>query len=193
MKYRKILASLFSVVLVGGFLLAGGVSVSADDGQPARADTIMTLQQKMQTDRTGAEYMVLTAKLTQADGYPLSERYINFYEDINVLGEGLLAIGTAQTSAAGIATLRYETKMLGEHNVSAIYSGDAISMSAQATAKFTLTQLPNGGFQEDATGMEQISSVALMAIGGVVVIIIGVLLGVVLGTYRGIAGNHKSA
>ena len=130
MKYRKILACLFSIVLLGGLLLAGGIPVSADDGQPARADTVMTLQQKTQTDRSGTEYLVLTAKLTQADGYPLSERYINFYEDINVLGEGLLAIGTAQTSAAGIATLRYETQMLGEHNVSAIYPGDAISLSA---------------------------------------------------------------
>jgi hypothetical protein len=188
MKVKHGFVAIISGVALAASLLFGSLPVAADTPPPPEA-AIMTLAQQTKQNRDGTEYLVLTARLTRKDGYSLSERTINFYEENDVFGPAALPIGTAITSAAGIATLNYSTRLLGEHSVKATFSGDQDAGPVQTEATFTLDSLPPMAPLTTPTGLERVSQWALMGVGIIVLVIWLSLVGVLIGVKRGIAGR----
>jgi hypothetical protein len=99
-------------------VLADGQSLAADE--PVKS--LITLQQQTVTDRFGNENITFKAKITMEDGYPLSEKTITFSETLDFFEKSQVTIGTATTNAVGLATITYETMLMGEHVITAKFS-----------------------------------------------------------------------
>jgi hypothetical protein len=190
MKVKLGFLTVISAVALAGLTLFGSLPIAADD-TPVPSKSVMTLAEQTKQNRDGTEYLVLVARLTRADGYSLSERTIYFYENNDVFGPAAIPIGSAITSAAGIATLNYSTRLLGEHSVKASFSGDNDALAVQMEATFTLSSLPPMAPLTTPTGLEQISHWTLLGVGIGLLVVWLILLGVLIGVRRGIAGRSS--
>ena len=178
-KYLRVLVA--TVLLSGLALLAGSMPVAA-----AQANSNLTLTYEVQTNRQGDTYVVLLAKLARDDGYPLSQRSIAFFETIDTFGAARVALGSATTTAIGVATLRYETRVTGEHHFTLVYGGDDITSSVVSNVTLDMQNMPALAPLEMPTGMEGISDWTMIAVGVLVLGIWSVLAVVFLGTVRGL-------
>ena len=176
------------VTLISTFLLAalslGLVAAPAAAADPA--DSAITLDQSFEIDRQGNEAIVLSAKLTRADGYPLSERNVSFFETVGLFGTARIPLGSAVTSAVGVATLKYETRQAGEHQFTALFAGDETAKLAMVNAMLNIEKLPAMAPLSPPTGMEAISHWSLVGVGLVVLAVWTLLLGVVVYVAHGI-------
>jgi hypothetical protein len=186
LKFKLLLLSLVTLMLSGSWLVAGSLPVAA-----AQAKSIITLTYENQTDRQGNESLVLIAKLTREDGYPLSERNVAFFEMTDLFGDARMPIGAATTSAVGVASLKYETRQAGEHKFTVVYSGDDTTASVIVDATLDLENLPAMPSLSPPVGMEKISEWSTLAAGVVVLAVWGLLAGVFVGTVRGIKHGAK--
>jgi hypothetical protein len=186
LKLKLLMVSLTVVILSGLWLLTGSLPVAA-----AQAKSVVTLTHEIQTDRQGNQFMVLIAKVTQENGYPLSERSITFFETSDVFGTARVYLGSAITSAVGIASLKYETRQLGEHKYTVVYSGDENTTSAVVETTLDLQTLPPMEPLSPPVGLERINFWSMITVGVVVLIVWGLLAGVVVGTISGITRGSK--
>jgi hypothetical protein len=180
-KFKSLIFIAASLLLSGFGLIGGSMPVAA-----AQANSVMTLTYEIQTDRQGNQSLVLLAKLNQESGYPLSQRSIAFFEKTDVFGNANVPIGTAVTSAVGIAPLKYATREAGPHTFTVVYGGDETTTSAVVTATLDLQNLPELASLAPPTGMEKIDYWAMLTAGLVVVIVWGLLVSVFFGTVKGI-------
>jgi hypothetical protein len=186
LNFKLLLVSVATILSSGFGLVASSLPVAA-----AQANSVMTLTYEVQTDRQENEFLVLLAKLTQDSGYPLSERNVTFFEKADLFGDANVSIGSAITSAVGIAALRYETRQVGEHTFTVVYGGDDATTSIVVTATLDLQNLPAMDPLSPPVGMEKISEWSMIATGIVVLIVWGLLIGVFFGTVRGITAGSK--
>ncbi|MCK5577264.1 MAG: Ig-like domain repeat protein [Dehalococcoidales bacterium] len=187
MKFNKIcLLASMSVVLLSCFLmLADGQSLAADD--PVKS--VITLQQQIVTDRLGKESIALKAKITMEDGYPLSERTISFIETLDFFEKSQVTLGTATTNATGLATITYETRLMGEHVITAKFSGDAEAQPALVTMTFNITDLPSLDLSSPTPVIEKINDWGtILAYGGMGAVLI-ILLTLLFVVIRGVTSN----
>jgi hypothetical protein len=187
LKYKLLLFSVATVLLSGLWFMTSSLPVAA-----AQAKSIMTLTYEVQTDRQGNESLVLLAKIKREDGYPLSERNIAFFETTDLFGSARIPIGSAITSAVGVAALRYETRQAGEHQFTVVYSGDESTDSAIVNATLDLQNLPAIAPLEQPVGMEKINYWAMLGVGVVVLVVWGLIAGIFFGTVRGITTHSKA-
>ena len=183
---KALLISLTTIVVSTLYLIAGSLPIMA-----AQAKSMITLTYEIQTDRQENQYGVLLAKVVREDGYPLSERSIAFFESTDVFGTARVSIGTAVTSAVGIAALRYETRQLGLHNFTVVYSGDETTTSAIVDIPIDIAILPPMDPLVAPIGLEHINKWTLIGVGIVTLAVWVILIGVFFGTIRGITANSK--
>ena len=186
LNFKPLLVSIAALLVVGLSFITS-LPVSA-----AQAKSIVTLTYELQTNRQGDQALYLIAKVTQEDGYPLSERNISFFETTDLYGTARVSIGSATTSAVGIASLKYETRLTGMHEFTVVYSGDETTSSAVVDATLDIQTLPPLEPLNTPVGLERISSWSLMVSGGVVLLVWGLLASVFIITVRGIRANSKS-
>ncbi len=183
---KALLVSVFTILLSGMSLFAGTVPVSA-----AQAKSDIKLTYEIRTDRQDNKLLVLVATLKRADGYPLSERQVSFFESVDLFGPARLTLGSATTSAVGVAPLVYETREAGEHKFTVLYSGDDTTEFALADITLDLQDLPALSPLEKPVGMENINYWAMLSVGGLVLVVWGLLAGVFFGTIAGIRRDSK--
>jgi hypothetical protein len=188
MKFKKIcLLASMSVIFLSCFLmLADGQSIAADT--PVKS--VLTLQQQTVTDRLGNESIALKAKMTMEDGYPLSERTIYFIETLDFFEKSQVTIGTATTNATGLATITYETELMGEHVITARFSGDSEALPAQITMTFDLTDLPSSNLSSPTPVIDKINYWGTVAAYGAMGIVLVILLTLPFVVIRGVSGNR---
>ena len=185
LNFKPLLASIATLLLFGSLFISS-VPVAA-----AQAKSIVTLTYELQTNRQGEQSLYLIAKVVREDGYPLSERSIAFFETTETFGTARVAIGSAITSAVGLASLKYETRQTGAHKFTVVYSGDETTTSAVVDATLDIQTLPPMEPLEKPVGLEGISQWSLIAVGIVVLVVWALLAGVVLITVRGIRTHSK--
>lgn len=186
LSYKVLLVSLVTVLLSGLWFFASGLPVAA-----AQAKSDLTLTYEVQTDRQGNESLVLLAKLKREDGYPLSQREILYFETVDLYGSARVTLGSATTSAVGVAALRYETRQTGEHHFTVLYGGDEATEFALVNATLDLQDLPELEPLEQPVGMEKISYWTMLGVGVVVLVVWTLLAGVFFGTVAGIRKGSK--
>ncbi|RJO61378.1 MAG: Ig-like domain repeat protein [Dehalococcoidia bacterium] len=186
LNFKVLLVSVVTVLLSGLWFFAGSLPVAA-----AQAKSDLTLTYEVQTDRQGKESLVLLAKLKRADGYPLSQREILYFENTDLYGSARISIGSATTSAVGVAALKYETRQAGEHQFTALYGGDETTEFAIVNATLDLQNLPALDPLEKLVGMEKISYWSMLGVGVVVLVVWSLLAGVFFGTIAGIRKGSK--
>ena len=186
LNYKPFLVSIAAVLVLGLSFIAS-VPVAA-----AQAKSVVTLTYEVQTNRQGKEDLFLIAKVTQENGYPLGERTILFFETVELFGTSRVPVGSAVTSAVGIAALKYETRQAGEHKFTVVYSGDETTASAIVDATLDLQGLPPMEPLEKPVGMEKISYWSMVGAGAVVALVWGLLAFVVVFTVHGIRANSRA-
>jgi hypothetical protein len=186
MKIKLLTASL-ALTLIS--VLTLGLAAPVVAAGPAQST--MTMSQSLETDRQGNETILLSAKLTRQDGYPLSERNVTFFETTDLFGTARVTLGTTVTSAVGVASFKYLTRMPGEHHFTAVFGGDETAASSIVNADFNFDQLPAMAPLEVPTGMETITAWTLPAVGVLVLVVWGLLLGVVVYTVHGVRKHSR--
>ncbi len=188
----KIKFGFLRIILAAAAVSAAALFTGAAPVMAAQAKSVLTLTQELQTDRQGNQSVVLLAKLTNESGYPLSERSIAFFETSEVFGTARISLGSAVTSAVGVAALKYETREAGEHKFTVVYSGDETTASAIVETTVNIDQLAQMAPLSGPVGLEGINQFTLPAVGVVVVLVWGVLMGVLFGTIRGIRAGKRA-
>lgn len=184
---RFLRLSMVAVLLSAFWLTAGSLPVIA-----AQVESKLGLTYEVETNRQGDTYILLVAKLTRDDGYPLSQRNITFFETADTFGTARIALGSAITSAVGIASLRYETRVTGEHHFTVLYSGDESTALAMVNTTLDMQNLPAVAPLETPVGMEEINRWTMTSVGVVVLVVFGLLAWVFFGTIRGIRKQSKA-
>jgi hypothetical protein len=184
--FKALLVSVFTILLLGISLFGSTVPVAA-----AQAKSDIKLSYEIRTDRQGKETLVLIATLKRGDGYPLSERQVSFFESVDLFGPARLTLGSATTSAVGIAPIVYETREAGEHKFTVLYSGDDTTEFAMADVTLDLQNLPALSPLEKPVGMEKINYWAMLSVGALVLVVWSLLAGVFFGTIVGIRRDSK--
>lgn len=188
LKFKVITASLIALLLSGMMLFTSIVPLAAAT-TPAKSN--IELSYEIRTDRQGKQLLVLVATLKRADGYPLSERQVSFFESVDLFGPARITLGSATTSALGIAPFLYETRQPGEHKFTVLYGGDETAEFVMKDVTLDLQDLPVLAPLEKPVGMETINYWAMIAVGVVVLVVWSLLAGVFLGTIRGITRGSK--
>jgi hypothetical protein len=188
-KFKLAMLSVSMLLICGLTFMGTAIPVAA----ATQATSVMTITQELQTDRQGNQSIVLLAKLTRQDGYPLSERTISFFETVNLYGTARISLGSAITSAVGLASLKYETRQAGQHSFTAVYSGDDVSTSSIVDATLDLSNIPHMAPLEAPTGMEVIGKYTLPMVGLVVLLVWALLLGTIISVIRGIRSQGRRA
>lgn len=182
---------LLSVSVASMFVLLLGMITSVMPVAAAQANSVLTLSYTVQTDRQGNQSLILQAKLNQDNGYPLSQRSIAYFEKTDLFGDANVPIGSATTSAVGIAALAYQTRVAGPHTFTVVYGGDDTTASAVLTTTLDLENLPPMAPLFTPTGMENISRWSMIATGVAVIAVWGLLVAVFFGTIFGIRSASR--
>ena len=185
--FKLLLASVATVIMILLGMVISAVPVAAADP----ANSVLTLSYTVQTDRQGNQSLLLQAKLNQDNGYALSQKTIAFFEKTDLFGDANVPIGSATTSAVGIAALVYQTRVTGPHTFTVVYGGDDKTASAVVTTTLDMENLPPLPPLSSPTGMEKIDEGSMIAAGVVVVIVWGLLASVFFGTIFGIRSASK--
>jgi hypothetical protein len=129
--------------------------------------------------------LALSAKLTTADGKPLSGQAIDFYMPVELFGDRDAFVGTATTDSAGGATLGYQPAQVGPQTIIARFSGVAAYAASEARAEIQVADVVPAIKAEPLpfAGLREWLPLGMLAL---VVLAWGVLLGVLLGTVQGI-------
>jgi hypothetical protein len=171
------LSSLVGVALTLA-LLPGGAHA-----QTTAAPTAVTLSPAAPTSMKGQ--LALSARLTTADGKPLSGQEIDFFVPVELFGSLEAFVGSATTDSTGQATLGYQPAQAGRQTIVARFTGSSSYATSEASAEIQVGEVVPAIKAEPLpfAGLRDWLPVAMVAL---VLIVWGVLLGVFLGTVRGI-------
>jgi hypothetical protein len=167
--------------LLGCALVVGSLPQRAQ--AQAAAPTVVAVGPATPSSSKGL--LALSAKLTTADGKPLSGQAIDFYVPVELFGERDAFVGTATTDSAGGATLGYQPAQVGGQTIIARFNGVATYAASEARAEIQVSEVVPAIKAEPLpfSGLREWLPIGMLAL---VVLIWGVLLGVFLGTVQGI-------
>ncbi len=100
---RRSIAVVLALGILAVLLLNAATALA--DSPATKVET--ALQMRSATTKTQGR-LALYATLATADGQPVSDRTINFYEQVQFLGDRRAYLGSASTDASGQAILTYE-------------------------------------------------------------------------------------
>lgn len=86
--------------------------------------------------------LLIVAKLTAADGTPLSKETVAYYERVTFAGaEREAALGTAVTDATGVAAIVYQPAQAGKHTLTVHFAGNGGATNADANSTIQVTDV----------------------------------------------------
>lgn len=128
------------------------------------------------TAGTVGKMVSLAMDIHAPDGAPLSGAMVTFYLHMSFAGvEGEAEIGQALTDDAGIATIRYEPRAAGTHEVRMVYLGDGATTPEELFATFDVaggTQLYRSAGGPDIPGINP--GLLMLVLGAVWLILLSV-------------------
>lgn len=177
---RRSIAVVLALGILAVLLLNAATALA--DSPATKVET--ALQMRSATTKTQGR-LALYATLATADGQPVSDRTINFYEQVQFLGDRRAYLGSASTDASGQAILTYEPATAGQHQVQATFAGDEqyapIQIAVKVDAKETLAAA-----QETASPLAGVGTWLLRAVGILLLACWATVLGVFVRTALGI-------
>jgi hypothetical protein len=143
------------------------------------------------TTRTEGQVM-LTARLTTADGRPLSGQSIDFYQRVELFGSRLAHLGAATTDSSGAAALLYLPAEVGRQEIAARFDPEEGYAPSEATGAIDVGAA-TPPFESDPLPLALVSHWLPYALGAMVIATWVVLLWVFLSTARGIKAAVPAA
>lgn len=141
----RLRSMLVLAVILGGSLLVAFPDGGALAASPPPAAARLALATTPLLDHKGhvipGKYLVV-ATLTTADGKPLSNQSITFFEQQEFLGTmRQVGLGMATTDATGTAAVAYQPAQAGAHALAARFVGDAQVAAADANTTLTAARV----------------------------------------------------
>jgi hypothetical protein len=151
--------------------------------QTAAIPTTVTLGPATPTTIKGQ--LALSARLTTADGKPVSGQEIDFLAPVELFGSREAFVGSAITDSTGRATLGYQPAQAGQQTIVARFTGGPSYATSEASGEIQVGEVVPAIRTEPLpfAGLRNGLPVVLVAL---VLVVWGALLGVFLGTVRGI-------
>jgi len=191
-QYLIVLLSLLATLVA----LAAAILNPATVGAAGATATALTLQAGPRTDENGNEVkgqLVLTATLKTADGKPLSDRSVSFYEQVTFLGQPRQALlGTAITDSTGAAGIVYQPARKGKDAIIARFASSGGYQGAEAKMSLDVEQVVPA-FAAEPVPLAGVGAGLAIAFAVLVVGVWAILLTVFLRTVIGIRVAARSA
>lgn len=128
----------FVLALALGAALLLVTDASGAGGASAPGSAVLRLSTQPNLDAKGHKVkgqLLIVANLTAADGKPLGNETITFFERVNFAGADREAmLGTAVTDSSGVAAIVYLPAQVGKHTLAAQFAGDATAAQANTTS-----------------------------------------------------------
>ena len=193
MKQRWII--LLSLITAVVTLVAAGWEPAF--GQSAKATgSALALQVSPRTDDNGKVVkgqLILTATLTSADGKPITNQPITFYESVTFLGQPREALlGTATTDSTGVAGILYQPAQKGSNLILVRFAGSTAYQASQAQTNLDVDEVVSP-FAVETVPLAAVGTGLTVAFAVLVVGAWAILLGVFLRTITGIRATARTA
>ena len=177
---RRIGVALALAVL--GTLLLSGVALAA----PQRATIEITARAAAKVDRG----YVLAVRVRSADGKPVNEAAIRFYEAVDLFGVREMLIGTAMTDGQGDGALVYLPAQVGSHPIIARFAGR--DQVAPAEGRITLeATVAAAAYQAQPVPLADFSRVVTGAVGAIVLVVWAFIVFAFISTARGVRSGAR--
>ncbi len=186
MRWLRIAAVSLAVAMVAAGVLGSGVSLA--DEAPAATPTTLKLSSMPRVNEKGAEVkgqLLILATLTTQDGKPLSDRNVDFFQELEFFGSRESYIGSATTDSTGVATLLYLPAESGKQSIKARYLGRDGYASSQVTATIEIKDA-KPAFESEPLPLAAVARWLPVVLGLIVLAVWAVLLGVLLRSVLGI-------
>ena len=134
---------------------------------------------------TEEQSVILSAKLLDSGGQPVSGAPVTFYMITTVFGERLMKAGDAFTDGTGVASLIYKPTWVGDHTVVVRFGGDGQLASTQSTFNFSASG-PVPVHENARFGLEEVRRWLPLAVGAAVLAVWATLGLVMVTTVRGL-------
>lgn len=142
------------VALVVGLALAGPGQVAGEEKDKSAPSTL-TFRGASPARTQG--HLTLAASLATAEGKPLSNRSIEFFQGVSLFGAREAYLGAAITDATGTAVIAFQPAQAGRHEITARFLGDDGYARAESSGAIEVREvappfrsrpLPFAGFAE---------------------------------------------
>jgi len=117
-------------------------AVFAVEGAAADTPSGATVNLKLNspTVATANTKLTLTVTLAGPDGKPLSNRSVDFYQQVQLLGTREAYLGSALTDSTGTATLAYQPAESGKQTIAARFAGEEGYAQGEAVSTIDVTR-----------------------------------------------------
>jgi hypothetical protein len=177
---RSLRLLLTAIALLAVALASASVALA---DTPAQRATSITFGGASPTRVKGQ--VALSATLKADDGKPLSNRSIDFYESVQLLGARDSYLGAALTDSTGTATLGYEPASVGARAIRASFAGEEGLAKSETSGQVTISQT-RPLFTEDPLPFAVVGQLLPYALGAVVLAVWALLAFVLVRTASGI-------
>ncbi len=172
---RRIVAALALAVI--GTLLLAGVALAA----PQRASIELTVRVAAKVEQG----YVLAVRVRSADGKPVNEAGIRFYETVDLFGAREMFIGTATTDGQGDGALPYLPAQPGSHPIIARFAGRDQVAAAEGRTTFEAT-VAAAAYRMEAVPLAAFSNVVTAVVGAIVLTVWALIAFAFISTARGV-------
>jgi hypothetical protein len=128
---------------------------------------------------------LLTVRMRTADGRPVNEASVTFYELVDIFGARDMRIGDLTTDGQGQGTLPYLPAQLGSHQIVARFAGRDQAASAEARTTFE-AQVAAAAYRAEAVPLSAFSNVVTAAVGLIVLSVWALIAFALISTARGV-------
>ncbi len=139
----KLLHFLTLILALGATLLLATNASATGEATPGPA--VMQLSTSPVLDSKGHKVkgqLLIVATVTAADGTPLGNATVDFFEKVHFAGaDRQAALGTAVTESTGVAAIPYQAAQVGKHTLTARFGGDASAASADVTSTIQVSEV----------------------------------------------------
>lgn len=133
---------------------------------------------------------VLNVRLSTADGKPVNQTVVTFYEKVELFGDREMYLGSATTDGQGQTTFTYLPARLGTHEVIARSARKDHFLGAEGRTTFEATVAARA-YRADPAPLAAFSAAVPLAVGAVVLGVWALLAFAILGTARGVLGGAR--
>jgi hypothetical protein len=167
------------VALALGFVLAMVLSAPSQAADPTKLTFRGAFPSRDKTQ------LALSAQLTSADGKPLGDQEVAFYQRVDFFGQRDAYIASGTTSSEGVATVAYSPVQTGKQTILVSFVGDGKYGDSRATGQIEVKDAAVL-WEEPPLPLAPVSRYLPFVLGAFVLATWIVLLGIFLSATAGI-------
>lgn len=167
-----------------------GLPAAASAQGPQRTATRLKLDGATKIRAPGR--VALNATLLTADGKPVSERSVDFFEEVAFMGLREMHLGSATTDSTGAAALSYQPARDGRRTINVRFFGDEKYAPSDASSWIEISEVV-APFHLEPLPFAALREWLPLGVGALVLGTWAVLLGAFVATVLGIKGARREA